>query len=145
MISLFSKPILAVVSILTATILLLAIGTTMIFAITPVHETLAAVTLGDQVQRTPLQSAISYLNDARQALEKNNTKAGLENLTLAQQQLLALDQGLAQNSTSAVMPSNEQAQQANQSVPTITSGQSSISGQSRRCDQLKGPSSGLCQ
>jgi hypothetical protein len=143
-ISLFSKPILAVVSILTATILLLAIGTTMILII-PVHNTLAAVTLGDQVQRTPIQSAIIHLNDARRALEKNNTKAGLENLILAQQQLLALDQGLAQNSTSAVMPSNETAQQANQSAPTITPGQSSISGQNRRCDQLKGPSSGLCQ
>jgi cytochrome c biogenesis factor len=140
-ISLFSKPILAVVSILTATILLLAIGTTMILII-PVHNTLAAVTLGDQVQRTPIQSAIIHLNDARRALEKNNTKVGLENLILAQQQLVALEQGLAQNSTSAVMSSNEQ---ANQSAPTITPGQSSISGQSRRCDQLKGPSSGLCQ
>ena len=141
MISLFSKPILAVVSILTATILLLAIGTTMILII-PVHNTLAAVILGDQVQRTPIQSAIIHLNDARRALEKNNTKAGLENLILAQQQLVALEQGLAQNSTSAVIPSNEQ---ANQSAPTITSGQSSIAGQSGRCDQLKGPSSGLCQ
>ena len=143
MISLFSKPILAVVSILTATILLLAIGTTMT-AIIPVHNTLAAVTLGDQVQRTPIQAAILHLNDARRALEKNNTKAGLENLILAQQQLLALEQGLALNSTSAVMPANEQAQQANLSAP-ITPGQSAISGQNRRCDQLKGPSSGLCQ
>jgi hypothetical protein len=139
-ISLFSKTILAVVSILTATLLLLAIGTTMILII-PVHNTLAAVILGDQVQRTPIQSAIIHLNDARRALEKNNTKAGLENLILAQQQLVALEQGLAQNSTSSVMPSNETAQQA----PTITPGQSSISGQSKRCDQLKGPSSGQCQ
>jgi hypothetical protein len=142
-ISLFSKPILAVVSILTVTVLLLAIGTTMILII-PVHKTLAAVTLGDQVQRTPIQSAIIHLNDARRALEKNNTKAGLQDLILAQQQLVALEQGLAQNSTSAVMPANEQAQQANKSAP-ITPGQSSISGQNRRCDQLKGPSSGLCQ
>jgi 3D (Asp-Asp-Asp) domain-containing protein/peptidoglycan/xylan/chitin deacetylase (PgdA/CDA1 family) len=37
-------------------ILLLAIGTTMILII-PVHNTLAAITLGDQVQRTPIQSA----------------------------------------------------------------------------------------
>jgi hypothetical protein len=113
-------------------------------AIIPVHNTLAAVTLGDQVQRTPIQAAILHLNDARRALEKNNTKAGLENLILAQQQLLALEQGLALNSTSAVMPANEQAQQANLSAP-ITPGQSAISGQNRRCDQLKGPSSGLCQ
>ena len=139
----------AVSGILTATIVMLAIGTTtltMILAIIPTHHASAAVILGDQVQRTPVQSALSYLNDARKALEKNNIKAGLNSVMLAQQQLLALDQSLAQNSTSSVMPSNEAEQQANQSAPTIPSGQSSsLPGQNRRCDQLKGPSSGLCQ
>jgi hypothetical protein len=141
---------LAVAGILTATIVLLGVGTTTILtilAIIPAHYTLAAVTLGDQVQRSPVQSALTYLNDARKALEKNNTKAGLNSVMLAQQQLLALDQSLAQNSTSSVMPSNEaEQQQANQSAQTITPGQSSLlPGQNRRCDQLKGPSSGLCQ
>jgi transcriptional regulator of heat shock response len=140
-----TKPRLAAVGIFMATILLVAIGTTTIitlFVIPSDHNILAAVTLGTQIDETPLQKANNYLKDARQALQKNNTKAAFNNITLAQRVLVQQLSGATVNETLSGMLSNESSKLPAQSIEQ--QGQGNIPGQSSRCDTLRGPSSGLC-